>query len=208
MQRPLDSLGARLRFARKQRDLSQEELAAAVSESQSTISKIENQTIQQTGAIARLADALNVHPMWLELGRGPEPDWTKPHHASAVLLKETVAQYLIHPEIEHAPHIDWGAKMTTDDLPDVFWLTMKDNAMAPRAGTGKRICFSRKLQARAGDGVLVRDRTGELYFREMRLATADRWTAHASNNIFAPLDSVADGLQIVAVLMAEEGRWS
>ena len=98
--------------------------------------------------------------------------------------------------------------MKIDDLPDIFWLTMKDNAMAPRAGAGKRVCFSKLLQARAGDGVLVCDKSGALYFRELRPATADRWVAHATNGVFAPLDSANDGLSIVAVLMAEEGRWS
>lgn len=188
--------------------MTQAALAAAVGELQATISKIERGEILEPTSIARLARALQSPAEWLETGDGEEPDWTDDQHTSAGLIREPVAQYLSQPKIEHAPLIDWGETVNLDALPEIFWLTMKDNAMAPRAGAGKRVCFSRLLQARAGDGVLVADKSGELYFRELRPATSDRWVAHATNGVFAPLDSAHDGLRIVAVLMAEEGRWS
>lgn len=106
---------------------------------------------------------------------------------------------------EDAPHVLWGDLMTNES--PLFWVSLPDDAMAPRAPAGKMICFDRRETARAGDGVLVRDRDGALYFRLYRAAAGGRWTAAALNPSFEPLDSERDGLQVVAVLKAEEGRW-
>ena len=208
MTRPLDTLAARLRHARKQRRLSQEELGELVAESQSTISKLENQGILQTVAIARLAAALNVPALWLELGHPPEPDWTDDQHTSAGLLREPLAQYVSHPEIEDAPEIAMGANMNSDNLPPVFWTSVPDDAMSPRLAIGKRVCFDRRLDPRAGDAVLVVDAAGQIAVRQYRAAALGRWTAHAINPSYEPMDSVQHGLVVLAVLKAEEGRWT
>lgn len=100
--RPLDTLGQRLRHARKMRRWSQEELAEAAQEKQPNISKIERGEIQQTTAIARLAAALRVPPLWLEVGNGPEPDWTPTQHVAEGMGVYTVAQSVSLPGVETA----------------------------------------------------------------------------------------------------------
>jgi transcriptional regulator with XRE-family HTH domain len=75
MERQVDTLGKRLRLARKKRALTQHDLAEAAGLKQGDISKIEGGTIQKTTGIARLARALCVPPEWLEDGAGPEPQW-------------------------------------------------------------------------------------------------------------------------------------
>jgi transcriptional regulator with XRE-family HTH domain len=203
--RPLDTLGARLRHARKKRQLGQEDLAGAANESQPTISKIERGEIQQPTSIARLAAALEV---WLELGHGDEPDWDKSQHTSAGRVAERVAQYVIQSKFEDAPHIDLGANMNPQSLPRVFWTPMPDDAMAPRVLAGKLLCFDKGMQPRAGDGILVSDASGRLSVRLYRVAPLGRWTAHALNPSYEPMDSEQHGLAVVAVLKAEEGRWA
>lgn len=77
MSRPIESLGQRLRLARERRKLTQAGLAAAAGIKQSDVSKIEGGRILQTTAIARLAAALRVPALWLEIGDGAEPDWER-----------------------------------------------------------------------------------------------------------------------------------
>lgn len=118
------------------------------------------------------------------------------------------AHDLSHLTPEDAPHVVWGEKMTGDDLPSVFWATLPDDSMAPRAAAGKKVYFDREMVPRPGDGVLVADAAGSVYFRVYRAAGAGRWVAAALNADYVPLDSERDGLRVLAVLRGEEGRWS
>ena len=70
MSRALDTLAARMKFARERAKLTQKQLAELSVMRQPDISKIELGSIQKTTGIARLAMALKVEPEWLELGNG------------------------------------------------------------------------------------------------------------------------------------------
>jgi len=61
-------MGQRLRFARRLRRMTQTDLAKQAEVEQPLVSKIEVGRIDQTAAIARLAEALRVSPRWLERG--------------------------------------------------------------------------------------------------------------------------------------------
>lgn len=102
----------------------------------------------------------------------------------------------------------WAPGYRHDELPSVFWATLPDDSMAPRAAAGKKVCFDRGMVPRPGDGVLVADGAGGVYFRVYRAAGAGRWVAAALNADYVPLDSERDGLRVLAVLRGEEGRWS
>jgi transcriptional regulator with XRE-family HTH domain len=84
MARPVETLAQRLSRARKKRGLSQTKLAELSGLKQSDISKLETGNMLKTTGMARLARALLVSDLWLELGEGPEPDWgdhSAPHRA-------------------------------------------------------------------------------------------------------------------------------
>lgn len=202
MSRELVTFGQRVRYARTQRKIKQEQLAAAAQMRQPDISKIERGDTKETPAIARLARALGVDAQWLELGVGPEPDWAAPldgggAHAVSLSSLETV------------PSTTWEQlEMTTGtELPRTFRICIEDNSMEPRVRPGAWVHFNSRETARPGDGVLVRDRTGKVHFREYRAGPPGSWQAHAENASYAPLESVRDGLQVLAVLMAVEARW-
>lgn len=93
---------------------------------------------------------------------------------------------------------------------NVFRLPIDTVEMEPRVKRGTWCQFARNLanDAKPGDGILVTDSTGELHFRVFRAGSPGSWEAHAANENFKPLTSVADGLTIIAVLTAVEGRWS
>lgn len=65
------SIGARIKQARAAAKISQIELAARSGLKQSTISDLEVGKSQGTTAVASLAAALGVNPLWLEAGKGP-----------------------------------------------------------------------------------------------------------------------------------------
>lgn len=108
---------------------------------------------------------------------------------------------------QHVPLVTWGDEMINGKMP-IFWTKLPDDSMAPRAPAGKLVCFDATMTAQPGDGVLVRDRTGGFYFRQYKAGPAGRWAAHAINTAYEPLDSERDGLEVVAVLKGEEGRWA
>lgn len=78
MPRNADLLKDRIKLARAKRGMTQGALAKAAGLKQPDISKLELGLIQQSTAMARLSAALNVPAAWLELGEGPEPDWSDP----------------------------------------------------------------------------------------------------------------------------------
>lgn len=64
----MSTLGARLQLVRKERGLSQAALAKAVGSRQSSINDIESGRNKSSIYLVRIAQVLNVDPVWLELG--------------------------------------------------------------------------------------------------------------------------------------------
>lgn len=137
------------------------------------------------------------------------PGWLdKPHASGGLSPAQGVDHRVSQWRPEYAPLLRWGEQMSKDTLPQLFWVALPDDAMAPRAPAGRHICFEKDTAPNPGDGVLVADQAGGLYFRQYRAGAAGRWTAHALNPAYQDLDPERDGLQVLAVLKAEEGRWS
>lgn len=66
----MDTLGKRLRHARKERDLTQDQLEAASGVRQSDISKLERGESNTTTGLVKLAKALGCSAEWLDTGNG------------------------------------------------------------------------------------------------------------------------------------------
>lgn len=98
--------------------------------------------------------------------------------------------------------------MGEDPLPAVFKLSAPDASMAPKVPQGTIVEFTRGLEPRPGDGVLVRDSLGHHFFRQFREKRPGHWEAHAVNEAYRPMDSRDDNLSVVAVLTAVAGRWA
>ena len=136
-----------------------------------------------------------------------------PEVKGAGLLPSTevlqVAHALSLDRAETVPSTTWelvemqGAKR-------VFRLPIDTVEMEPRVKRGTWCQFDSGLagEARPGDGVLVTDKASKLHFRVMRAGEPGAWEAHAANENYKPLVSDRDGLTVIAVLTAVEGRWS
>lgn len=137
------------------------------------------------------------------------PGWMDTQHPSGGAgSRGAVAQVLSEPRQDYAI-LSWGAIMHTQPLPARFAVELPDDAMAPRGRKGALAIFDRTLTPLAGDGVLVRDRTGALFFRSYREKRPGHWTAEPDNAGFHSLDSLADGLEVLGVLDGVlRNRWS
>ena len=88
----------------------------------------------------------------------------------------------------------------TADLSQPFELEVEDDALGPDIFKGCVARFDSGRQPAPGRPVLVRDASGRHYLRDYQAGTSGRWQAVARARGFAPLDSEADGLQLVAVM--------
>ncbi len=201
--------GARMFESRKRAQLTQEQVRAAIGIGQSTLVDIEYKATS-SGWTPQLAALYEVDALWLATGVGQAANWRNSQHvvAGEKAARYEVAQNLSHLLVEHAPQVEWEGILNNKPLPKYFWTRLPDDAMAPRAGSGKLVCFDSTASARPGDGVLVVDGAGDVYFRLYRSAPGGRWTAQALNPVFHDLESTRDQLQVLAVLHAEEGRWA
>ncbi len=101
--------------------------------------------------------------------------------------------------------IEWGDLMKAE-LPRAFSLVARDDAMAPLLTKGNTARFStERVKERTdlpGKKVLLTDKDGNCYIREYRLRRGEQWQAVAINSTagFDPLDSIADGLRVLAVM--------
>lgn len=204
MNRDTDTLGQRLKTARKKRRLTQDELADLAGLKQTDISKLETGRIRETVAIARLAHVLNVPALWLELNAGEAPNWENAQHVSEGSASHRLAQELSHPlRMIDPPTLPWETVLKPSPLPPRFMLTVPDASMtcgdASSLEPGDMAIFETNRAPMAGRNVLVRDAIGAVYIREYRVRNAQAWTAVAKHSGFAPLESERDGLVILAV---------
>lgn len=155
-------------------------------------------------AARNLEHRLGMPPKWLEM----PPGWTPEQHSPEGLPPQSwlVAHEMSPPPYTDSPLITWGENMHKD-LPQKFRVAAPDDSMAPRVRVGELLEFDASLTPRPGDGVLVRDDAGHLYFRAYREGRPGAWEAAALNPAFTPLDSQRDGLQVLAVLTAVFQRW-
>lgn len=92
------------------------------------------------------------------------------------------------------------------NMPTEFRTFAPDDALAPRLRAGQVVTFDRSLSPRAGDAVLLEDRTGARHIRIYR-PVVGRWEAHALQPDWPVMDSERDGLVALAVLTAVSARW-
>lgn len=177
--------------------------------------------IDELGSAAKLARALGVSAAVVSqwVNASPDSKTKKPRgisHQSCRRIERAAAkpagwmdeqhspagraQEMIHARrIVSWPKLAWETLMTAD-LSEPFELDVVDDALGPDIFRGCVVRLDPRRQPEAGRPILVRDRAGRFYLRDYQLGAAGRWQAVARQRGFAPLDSEADGLEIVAVM--------
>lgn len=129
-----------------------------------------------------------------------------PMPGSALKVSEPGASYrgaahlMSLSSFETPPTITWGEIMNpTTVFPASFVCAVPDDALSPLTPKGTRLVFETGGEPMPGVGVLIADRDGNRYIRRFVRGAGDRWIAASSNQAYAPLNSIDDGLIILAV---------
>lgn len=198
------TLAERLAAAREELGISQRELAKRAGVSASTIGNFEAGIRTDPRKLVQIANAAGVAVEWLSLGKGPRkvipPSGDQPPTLAGTLPPN------LNPAYKALATLTWGRLM--DSASGEFRVAVPDDAMSPRVRQGQMVVFSGELDPKPGDGVLVQDSTGTHFFRQYQERKPGHWQAVAMNAAYQPLDSIADGLKVLAVLIAVEARWA
>ncbi|QOR55255.1 MAG: hypothetical protein SHS37scaffold220_24 [Phage 67_12] len=202
-----------------------EALAQSADTTSIYLSQIRNQAVDAksgrpremgTAMARRLERASGKPDGWMDVDHSSEPDEKFSPFAKFSPLIDTQddrvkasGRALAHdlsqarPTVEPTT-IDWGDLMKP--LPRAFTLVARDDALAPLLSKGHKARFSTERVAERTDlpgrKVLVADRDDNCFIREYRLKRGQHWQAVATNDAagFEPLDSIADGLRVLAVM--------
>jgi len=205
MSRPLDSLGARLRYARKRLDMTQGQLAAAAGMNQSDVSKLERGDMLKTTAMARLCSVLRVAPEWLELGNGEAPSEllaAEDHPQYVGALDISTAQPMSHPTRKlHVTKVPWE-ELVQYEARGLFEVVLPDDAVLEVARAGTPAVFDADMaeQALPGDIILLRDMQGRHFVRELRVTLDDKRIAGSQSRALPDLEEEKHPFTVVGVL--------
>lgn len=147
---------------------------------------------------------------------GRAPDWVdQPPTPSATFVthrttppprvRESVAHDPILSTVKVNSPLPWESLVPTE-LPEIFDAALPDDAMASLFPAGSFVTFSTTEKLRPGDAVLLSDKLGHLYCRQYIERTPGHWIATPLNGAFLPLDSIADGLTVLAVMVGWQVR--
>lgn len=151
---------------------------------------------------------------WLKGHRNPNGDTCREVESALNLptgwldSTETLVAHNTSYQADIIPSFTWEEMMQMEKLPDHFWLTLDDDAMAPRAPRGKVVRFSAGQKPQWGDAVLIHAADGARHVRVYGQDLEHGWKATAPNGAYATLHGGMDGVLVLAVLTAFEGGWA
>lgn len=147
------TVGDRIIAARKARDMTRGELVRATGIPYPTLAGIENGDQSSSTKLHVLAEALGVHPRWLESGKGPR-DLVVPGLSDWVEVEAT-------PGPEGSPLLP-GVRLPASQLHarDLRAGALRlyysfDDAMQPRIGDGDAVVYDTADRRHADDGLFV-----------------------------------------------------
>jgi hypothetical protein len=170
------------------------EVARALEESQQTLKHWEARGMSQRG-IVRACTLFGLSPEWLEKGLEPMLAHSMSHEA------DTVASFT------------WEELMQTEDLPALFWVTLGDDAMAPRAPKGTKVRFRRakardfELDGQYGDAVLFLAPDLTHHVRLLGQDLSHGFQLRPTNSNYASFVGSMAGLELLGIMTAIETNW-
>jgi SOS-response transcriptional repressor LexA len=172
-------IGQRVKARRREKGMTQKDLAAAVRCSQPMIVNIEQGGHAHERLLRDVSDTLGVEPDWLLTGKGPkESSGTKSSPAGNVRVEKLSTPY------REVPVVSWataGAARDYRDLadfldekvvteckdPNAFAVIVDGDSMEPAVCAGDRVVVSPNTEAQGGDLVIARMRKDHgVYFKK------------------------------------------
>lgn len=168
----MNTLSARLAWARAQKKLSQDELANLSGVSQGSIGHLESGLRQSSRRITAIANALGVDPIWLAEGKGTPSINTVT--SAAGLRRIPLISYVQAGALSEAidPYAvgDSSEQLLTDlDLGlSAFALEIRGDSMLPDFKEGDRIIIDPSIEPMPGDFIVAKNGHEEATFKKYR----------------------------------------
>lgn len=209
----LDTVGKRLKKARKYAGMTQVELADAVDTKQGAISDLENGRNSTSTRLVQMALVLGVNAEWLSTGVG-EMVTMSDDAATPAPFMITVLSY--------AEALDWSIKKAKtieasefepvrgdyNNPETLYWTKIDDNSMAPDFNTPDLVLMRIEQLPQPGDYVLAYVKeSGSVLFRRWRSKGADTVTGRsyaqliAVNPDYPIIDSRYDDFKVLGIAL-------
>lgn len=178
-------MGDRLREARKEKRLSQEQVRARIGISQSLLSDLENNKSTATTYLQKLATLYGRHARWLEEGKGPKHLAESGHSALGDDMWLTVRGEAklgsngYYVEVLEAGTDGFVADHSTD--PDAYALRVRGDSMFPALRSGWYVVVEPNGALAAGEYVAIAMRDGQKMVKEFLFRSADGITVQSIN---------------------------
>lgn len=196
------TIADRLKQAREELGLSQEDLARRAGVSNGTIGNVESGLRKDPRSLLEIAAAAQVMPAWLKHGKPPKrlPSWKPDQPAPEGVNVRPVAQDLSHPQPEDDPTTcTWEFILSGTELPQRFSVAAPDDALAPVTPRGTGYLFAAGADPPAdGTVVIVQAGNGRRYMRLFFAGAGDEWEARARDPVHRALHSTRDELTLLA----------
>jgi SOS-response transcriptional repressor LexA len=205
----MNTLAFRVRFARKERGLTQVRLAELAGIEQSDLSKIETGKIQRPTFLLQLAKALRCDPFWLDTGMGEPFGNTSPapqiKGVVPLLSSVQAGSYKEHIDNIHAG--DGGMELIPTSVPinpHTFALRVAGDSMEPEFTEGMILIVEPEMDPHPGDYVIAKNGGDETTFKQLIKDGSD-WYLKPLNPRY-PLKPLGEA-SIIGVVRAVERRF-
>lgn len=209
----LDTIGKRLKKARKYAGMTQVKLADAIDTKQGAISDLENGRNNSSTKLVQMALVLGVNAEWLSTGVG-----------EMVIVDDkgsSITPFMI-PILSYDEALDVSIKkakpiITSDFEPvrgqynntePLYWVRVNDNSMSPAFNVPDLVLMNIELKPYAGDYVLAFAKESEsVILRKWRSKAADLTTGRSYSQLIAvnpdypTIDSRYDKFDVLGVVL-------
>lgn len=219
----LETVGSRLKKARKYAGLTQVELAKKSGSKQGVISDLESGRNESSTKLVEMAEAMGVSAKWLATGEGNMLD----QHIKVPSISNVD---FIPQKIRKAPVLNWVQAGHPTDVFDnvhdeyeyfydegyglqVYWLYVRGDSMNPEFFEGDKLLVDAERQARAGDYVIAMvDHEAQATFKRYKPCGYDANLGREYcqlvplNDFYPTIDSRAVRIDIVGVVVKHERK--
>ena len=201
----VNDLASRLRSARVELGLTQEELASKAGVRQGTIGNIESGVRKNPRELLAIAKAANVRAEWLKDGEAPR-------HAAADqsggdLSASPMAHQVSYLRNTLQPLTREQVMERAGELQGEFWVELWDDAISSEFSRGTLTLWDADLKPEFGDLVIIQGQDQRIHVRVYAESLATGWQGKPLNDDYDPIPG-SDSVKVIAVFLSAKARRS
>lgn len=200
-----ESIGSRLKEARKEARLSQKQLAEKSGASQQMISKLETGKAKETSDIVALARACGIRPDWLQDGSLPKYDRKRMDNQviesgpevgrqrkAPVVGTAIMGDDGYFEEIDYPVGFGDGYVLANTSDENAYSLRVRGDSMEPAIRDGWYVVCEPNSEPCVGEYVMVKTKSGRSMVKLLEYASRDKVILKSVNNQYPDLTLMAE----------------